>query len=87
MAMKYQKGTVYLSGQKVKMWYGKYLVYQKNQDGKEVRSHRNVAICPKANTPKWKAQQMLQEVILGRAVDPAGCIHFRPTTRSPFAGL
>ncbi len=64
MAMKYQKGTVYLSGQKVKMWYGKYLVYRKNQDGKEVRSHRDVAICPKADTPKWKAQQMLQEVIV-----------------------
>ncbi len=39
MAMKYQKGTVYLSGQKVKMWYGKYLVYQKNQDG------RGPAVC------------------------------------------
>ena len=64
MAMKYQKGTVYLSGQKVKMWYGKYMVYQKNHDGKEVRGHRNVSICPKANTPKWKAQQMLQEIIV-----------------------
>ena len=27
MAMKYQKGTVYLCGEKVKMWYGKYLIY------------------------------------------------------------
>jgi integrase len=70
MAMKYQKGTVYLSGQKVKMWYGKYMVYQKNQDGKEVRSHRNVAICPKANTPKWKAQQILQEVIVRESGGP-----------------
>ena len=25
MAMKYQKGTVFPSGKKVKMWYGKYL--------------------------------------------------------------
>jgi integrase len=64
MAMKYQKGTVYPCGQKVKMWYGKYLIYGKGPDGKEVRRHRNVAICPKANTPKWKAQQMLQEIIL-----------------------
>ena len=24
MAMKYQKGTVYPRGRKVKMWYGKY---------------------------------------------------------------
>jgi hypothetical protein len=70
MAMKYQKGTVYLSGQKVKMWYGKYLVYQKNHDGKEVRSHRNVSICPKANTPKWKAQQMLQEIIVKESGGP-----------------
>jgi integrase len=70
MAMKYQKGTVYLSGQKVKMWYGKYLVYQKNHDGKEIRSHRNVSICPKANTPKWKAQQMLQEIIVKESGGP-----------------
>jgi integrase len=77
MAMKYQKGTVYLSGQKVKMWYGKYMVYQKNHDGKEVRSHRNVAICPKANTPKWKAQQILQEVIVRESGGP-GRVHTLP---------
>ena len=64
MAMKYQKGTVYLRGTRVKMWYGQYLVYRKNQNGKEVRKQRNVRICPKANTPKWKAEQMLQEIIL-----------------------
>jgi len=64
MAMTYQKGTVYLSGQKVKKWYGKYLIYGKDRDGKEVRRHRHVAICHKANTPKWKAEQMLQEIIL-----------------------
>src|SRR5271156_966015 len=64
MAMKYQKGTVYPSGKRVKMWYGKYLVYQKDRQGKEVRRQRNVALCPKANTPKWKAEQMLKEIIL-----------------------
>lgn len=64
MAMKYQKGTVYLRGQKVKMWYGKYLIYGMDQEGKEVRRHRNVAICPKTNTPRWKAEQLLQEIIL-----------------------
>lgn len=64
MAMKYQKGTVYLRGKRVKMWYGQYLVYRKDQNGKEVRKQRNVRICPKANTPKWKAEQMLQEIIL-----------------------
>ena len=67
MAMKYQQGTVYLCGQKVKMWYGKYLIYEKDQDGKEVRRHRNVRICPKANTPKWKAEQLLREIILKEA--------------------
>lgn len=64
MAMKYQKGTVYLCGEKVKMWYGKYLIYGQDQDGKEVRRHRNVAICPKSGTPKWKAEQLLREMIL-----------------------
>jgi integrase len=46
------------------MWYGQYLVYRKDQNGKEVRKQRNVCICPKTNTPKWKAEQMLQEIIL-----------------------
>ena len=64
MAMKYQKGTVYLRGEKVKMWYGKFLMYGKDQEGKEVRKHRNVAICKKAEAPKWKAEQMLREIIL-----------------------
>jgi hypothetical protein len=27
MALKYQKGTVYPRGKKVKIWYGKYTVY------------------------------------------------------------
>jgi len=64
MAMKYQKGTVYLRGEKVKMWYGKFLMYGKDQEGKEVRKHRNVAICKKTEAPKWKAEQMLREIIL-----------------------
>ncbi len=64
MAMKYQKGTVYPQGTKVKMWYGKYLIYGKDKDGKEVKKHRNVPICPKASTPKWKAEQLLREMIL-----------------------
>ncbi len=64
MAMKYQQGTVYPQGKTVKKWYGKYLVYGHDQDGKEVRRFRNIALCPKANTPKWKAEQMLRELIL-----------------------
>ena len=64
MAMKYQKGTVYLRRQKVKMWYGKYTVYFRNESGKEVGKRRNVPLCPKAGTPKWKAEQMLHTIIL-----------------------
>ncbi len=64
MAMKYQKGTVYLRGQKVKRWYGKYTVYSRNAEGKEVGTRRNVPLCPKAGTPKWKAEQMLHSLIL-----------------------
>jgi integrase len=64
MAMKYQQGTVYLCGKKVKKWYGKYVIYGRDADGKEVRKYRNVAICPKAGNPKWKAEQLLREKIL-----------------------
>ena len=62
--MKYQKGTVYPSGKRVKMWYGQYLVYQKDREGKEVRKQRNIKLCPKAGTPKWKAEEMLRDIIL-----------------------
>jgi integrase len=71
MAMKYQKGTVYLRGQKVKMWYGKYTVYLRNEEGKEVGKRRNVPLCPKAGTPKWKAEQMLHTIILNETGVPA----------------
>lgn len=63
MAMKYQQGTVYLCGKRVKKWYGKFLIYGRDTDGKEVRRQRNVAICPKASTPKWRAEQLLREII------------------------
>jgi integrase len=46
------------------MWYGKYLIYRQDKDGKEVRKHRHVPICPKAGTPKWRAEQLLREMIL-----------------------
>jgi hypothetical protein len=42
MAMKYQKGTVYPRGQKVKMWYGKYTVYlrmTKRKGGRKAAQH------------------------------------------------
>jgi len=64
VGMKYQKGRVYLSGKRVKSWYGQYLVYKKDVNGKEVRKQRNIRICSKAEAPKWKAERMLQEIIL-----------------------
>ena len=71
MAMKYQKGTVYPRGRKVKMWYGKYTVYLRNEEGKEVGKRRNVPLCPKAGTPKWKAEEMLHALILQDTGVPA----------------
>jgi integrase len=71
MAMKYQKGTVYPRGRKVKMWYGKYTVYLRNEEGKEVGKRRNIPLCPKAGTPKWKAEQMLHALILKDTGVPA----------------
>src|SRR5271170_8489381 len=38
MAMKYQKGTVYPRGRKVKMWYGKYTVYRSEEHTSELQS-------------------------------------------------
>jgi integrase len=46
------------------MWYGRFLLYQRDRNGKEVRKQRNVPICPKAGVPKTRAAQMLQEIIL-----------------------
>ena len=71
MAMKYQKGTVYPRGRKVKMWYGKYTVYLRNEEGKEVGKRRHIPLCPKAGTPKWKAEQMLHALILNETGVPA----------------
>jgi hypothetical protein len=71
MAMKYQKGTVYPRGRKVKMWYGKYTVYLRNEEGKEVGKRRHIPRCPKAGTPKWKAEQKLHAIILSETGAPA----------------
>lgn len=52
------------------MWYGRFLLYQRDKDGKEVRKQRNVPICPKAGVPKTRAAQMLQEIILKEGTVP-----------------
>ncbi len=43
---------------------GQYLVYRKDENGNEVRRQRHVRICAKSEAPKWKAEKMLQEIIL-----------------------
>jgi hypothetical protein len=71
MALKYQKGTVSPRGKKAKMWYGRYTVYFRDETGKEVGTRRNVPLCPKAGTTKWKAEEMLHARILKEAGMPA----------------
>jgi integrase len=68
--IKYQRGTVYVRGQRPQMWYGRFLLYQRDKDGKEVRKQRNVPICPKAGVPKTRASQMLQQIILKEGTVP-----------------
>jgi integrase len=53
------------------MWYGRFLLYQRDKDGKEVHKQRNVPICPKAGVPKTRAAQMLQQIILKEGNGPA----------------
>ena len=70
MRIKYQRGTVYVRGTKPQMWYGRFLLYQQDKDGKEVRKQRNVPICPKAGVPKTRAAQMLEQIILKESTVP-----------------
>jgi len=63
VAMVYQKGTVFLQGTRVKKWYGKFRVYLRGQDGKEVEKTRKVVLGPKAKLRKWEAEERLQEII------------------------
>jgi hypothetical protein len=46
------------------MWYGKYLIYGRIRMERRFAGTATFAICPKANTPKWKAEQLLRELIL-----------------------
>jgi len=84
MAMKYQKGTVYPRGRKVKMWYGRYTVYLRNEEGKEVGKRRHLPLCPKAGTPKWKAEQMLHALILNETGVPAKIVPGIPAESATF---
>ncbi len=70
MRIKYQRGTVYVRGTKPQMWYGRFMLYQRDGNGKEVSKQRNVPICPKAGVPKTRAAQMLEEIILRESTVP-----------------
>lgn len=64
MAMVYQKGTVYLQGTREKKWYGKFRIYFRDRDGKEVEKTRKVVLGKKSGLRKWEAEKKLQEIIL-----------------------
>jgi integrase len=61
--MVYQKGTVYLQGTREKKWYGKFRVYMRDRDGKEVEKTRKVVLGAKSGLRKWEAEKKLQELI------------------------
>jgi integrase len=63
VAMVYQKGTVYLQGTREKKWYGKFRVYMRDRDGKEVEKTRKVVLGAKSELRKWEAEKKLQEFI------------------------
>jgi hypothetical protein len=62
MAMVYQKGSVYLKGKR-KKWYGKFRVYMRDQDGKEVETTRRVVLGLKSDLRKHEAEERLQTII------------------------
>lgn len=50
MAMVYQKGSVYEKGTRVKKWYGKFRVYMRDREGKEVTKTKRVVLGLKSKT-------------------------------------
>ena len=63
MAMVYQRGNVYEKGTLKKKWYGKFRVYMRDQDGKEVERTRRVVLGLKSELRKHEAQEKLQTII------------------------
>ena len=63
MAMVYQKGTVYEKGTRVKKWYGKFRVYMRDREGKEVTSTKRVVLGLKSKLRKHEAEEKLQRII------------------------
>jgi integrase len=54
---------VFLRGTRKKKWYGKFRVYMKDRDGKEVEKTRKVVLGLKSGLPKWEAEETLQALI------------------------
>ena len=63
MAMVYQRGNVYEKGTLKKKWYGKFRVYMRDQDGKEVERTRRVVLGLKSEPRKHEAPEKLQRII------------------------
>jgi integrase len=63
MAMVYQKGTVYEKGTRVKKWYGKFRVYMRDREGKEVTRTKRVILGLKSKLRKHEAEEKLEEIV------------------------
>ena len=63
MAMVYQKGSVYEKGTRVKKWYGKFRVYMRDREGKEVTRTKRVVLGLKSKLRKHEAEEKLREII------------------------
>ena len=63
MAMVYQAGIVYEKGARIKKWYGQFRVYQRDQQGKEVRKNKKVVLGLKSQLRKHEAEEKLREII------------------------
>jgi len=63
MTMVYQKGSVYEKGIRIKKWYGKFRVYMRDREGKEVVKTQRVVLGLKSQLRKHEAEKKLQEII------------------------
>lgn len=63
MAMVYQKGNVYEKGARKKKWYGKFRVYMRDREGKEVERTRRVVLGLKSDLRKHEAEEKLRRII------------------------
>ncbi len=63
MAMVHQRGTVFLCGARQKKWYGKFRVYARDKEGKEVQKQRKVVLGPRSQMTKWEAERRLEDIL------------------------